>query len=69
MTVFLATKRKSLSSLHCYLSRCVVLQVSCRHAENVTCRTCDITLRSKKKAKIYISIKENDKTNSNAQCL
>ena len=72
MTVFPARKRASLSSLHCRLClcRCVVLHVSCPHAESVACPIRDtirVSLRCKKKAKIYISTKENDKNNSNAQ--
>ena len=66
MTVFPARKHTSLSSLYCLclrLCRCVVLHVTCEshpHADNVT-------PRCKKNAQIYISNKENDKNNTNAQ--
>ena len=56
MAIFPATKRASLSSLHCCLClcRCVVLHMSCPHAENMTCHTCDITPGdARKKTKIF----------------
>ena len=65
MSVFHARRHAPLSSLHCCLCLCccVVLHMSCAHAENVTCGTRDITPQDKKKAEISIFNKENDKNN------
>ena len=56
----------ALSSLHCCLCCWVVLQVSCPRAGNLS-RTWHHSPTRKKKAKIYIFTKENEKNNSYAQ--
>ena len=56
MVVFSARKHASLSFLHCCLCfcRCMVLHLSCPHAENVTCHIGDIPPRDSRRKQKFI---------------
>ena len=68
MTILPATKGASLSSLHLVCVAAWFYASECPSAENVTSCRCDVTPRdARRKAKIYMFTRENDKNNSKAQ--